>query len=222
MPINAMPLSPTRSELRRFAWVVLCLGPTLAGFALSGQARAQQAPGVPLSASEQCRSIKDAAGRLRCYEGATAKPDSTANSLSSVRAWPLVRTPNPAGGAEAVSIMQTADTAKSDLDLAGLMLRCGERNIETLVVLIRPFPPRAHPKVRVAAGAQSREFTATVQPPGVALLLPAEATALAAGPWQSATELAVQVDDESSIRGIISLQGLGPAYRLLIENCFKP
>jgi len=216
-----MPHTRIRLKIGRFASVILCLGPAAAGLTLPSRAIGQQTQGM--SALEQCRSIKDDAARLHCYENMTAKPDSAAKSQSTeTSAWPVVRTPNPAGGAEAVSIMQTADTARSDLDLAGVMVRCGERNVETLVVLIRPFPPRAHPKVTVAAGGQSREFTTTVVRPGAALLLPAEATALAAGPWQSAAELAVQVDDEHPIRGIISLQGLGAAYRLLTVNCRAP
>jgi hypothetical protein len=223
MPTNAMPLARTHSKIRRLASVILWLGPIAAGLALSGPAVGQPAPGLPSTTLEQCRSIKDDAVRLRCYESETAKPDPTVRSKStSVRTWPLVRTPSPAGGADAVSIMQTADVAKSDIDLAGLMVRCGERNTETLVVLVRPFPPRAHPKVTVAAGGTSREFTATVVPPGAALLLPPEAAVLAAGPWQSAAELALQVDDEHPIRGVISLQGLGPAYRMLTASCRAP
>ena len=74
----------------------------------------------------------------------------------------------------------------------------------------------------VAAGGKSLEFTASVVPPGAALLLPPEATALAAGPWQSAAELAVQVEDASPIRGVVALDGLGPAYRMLAASCHKP
>jgi hypothetical protein len=116
--------------------------------------------------------------------------------------------------------MQTADIARSDLGLAGLMLRCGENSTELLVVLVQPIPPRAHPKVMVSASGKSAEFTATVVPPGVAVLLPQGASALAAGPWQSATELAVEVDDDQGpIRGIVSLAGLGAAFRTLLSNC---
>jgi hypothetical protein len=216
-----MPLMPTRCALRRLACAILCLGSSVAASAPPGKARAQQPQPAPLL--EQCRSIKDDAARLRCFENTTSTPDPAVKSQStSSGSWRLVRTPNPAGGADAVSIMQTADIAKSDLDLAGLMLRCGERNVETLVVLIRPFPPRAHPKVTVAAGGKSGEFITTVVPPGAALLLPPEATVLAAGPWQSAAELAVQVEDEKPVRGIVSLEGLGPAYRTLTASCRKP
>jgi len=54
------------------------------------------------------------------------------------------RSRDPSGGKDAVLIMQTVDIAKSDLDLAGLMLRCGDAGTEVLVVLLRPLPPLAH------------------------------------------------------------------------------
>jgi hypothetical protein len=38
---------------------------------------------------------------------------------------------------------------------------------------------------------QIQVFTASVLPPGAAMLLPAEAISLPAGPWQSSTELIV-------------------------------
>jgi hypothetical protein len=216
-----MPLIRTVCELRRLSSVILCLGSS--ALALPSEALAQQPRPASFGTFEQCQRIKDKVARLQCYEGATSDLASTSQSQSTgIGSWRLVRTPNPAGGAEAVSITQTADVAKSDLDLAGLMLRCGESNIETLIVLVRPFPPRARPKVTVAASGKSGEFTATVVPPGAALLLPREATSLAAGPWQSAAELAVAVDDQNPIRGLISLAGLGPAYRMLMTNCRKP
>ena len=135
-------------------------------------------------------------------------------------AWRLVRTPDPAGGRDAVSITRTADISKSDLEFAGLMLRCGERSVEVLIVLVRALPPRTHPKVKVTAGSASAEFVARVVPPDVLLSLPPEATALASGPWQAATELAVTVEDEQgAIRGAVPLSGLGHALALLRSNC---
>jgi hypothetical protein len=136
----------------------------------------------------------------------------------------LVRSKDPTGGKEAVSIMQTADIAKSDLDLAGLMLRCGEAGTEALVVLLNPLGPRAHPKVTATAAGQTAEFAASVVPPGAALLLPAEASALASGPWQTAAELVLQIDtgqedSGKTIRGAVPLVGLAVALSQLVANC---
>jgi hypothetical protein len=194
---------------------------------------------VPESAFEHCRTIADDAARLRCYEDATSQPAAAAPSqppaamtplppaaappqASSTGAgnWRLVRTPNPAGGADAVAITQTADIAKSDLDLAGLMLRCGQTGVEVLIVLVEPLPPRAHPKVSVSTGGTAIDFTATVVPPGAEVLLPQDASALADGPWQTAAELTVNVEDSSEqAKGVISLAGLSDALPNLLANC---
>jgi hypothetical protein len=159
--------------------------------------------------------------RLRCYEDAPANSGAIKSQQEPVAgAWRLVRTPNPAGGHEAISIMQTADTARSDLDLAGLMLRCGDTAIEVVLVVIQPFPPRAHPKITVSAGPTTTQFTGNVVPPGPLVALPLEAAALARGAWQSAKELRVLIEDDGgTVRGVIPLAGLGPALALLQANC---
>jgi len=123
--------------------------------------------------------------------------------------------------------MQTADITRSDLDLAGLMIRCGETGMEVLVVLVQPLPPRAHPKVTLNAAGRSAEFTATIVPPGAAILLPKDAATLATGPWTAASELTVQVDaaqggSEPQFHGVIPLTGLGSALPSLMAACPAP
>src|SRR5262249_14323870 len=99
--------------------------------------------------------------------------------------WRLVRTPNPRGGEDAVSIMHTPDPFRSDPDFAGVMVRCSDRGIEVLVILLQAFSLRARPQVAVSGGgAAVARFTGTIAAPGTAILLPAEARALVDGPWQ--------------------------------------
>jgi hypothetical protein len=226
--VNAMPriCRFTGLSCQFFCRVLLCLGMITAVDPAVGQTFGQQ-PG-PDSNFERCRSIADDAARLHCYEAETSQPSNRAPptaGLAPVAPWPLVRTPNPAGGRDAVSVLKTADITKSDIDFAGLMLRCGGHNIEVLVVLVRPLPPRAHPRVAVTTGGKQIEFIASVVPPGAEVLLPPEATALASGPWQTAAELSVEVgavegdDQPSPIRGVISLAGLGAALAQLQANC---
>jgi hypothetical protein len=69
--------------------------------------------------------------------------------------WQLIGTPNPQGGAEAVSIMRSADFLQSDPDLAGLMVRCAPKSQELLIVMIRPMPPGAPPHVDIGAAGKS-------------------------------------------------------------------
>jgi hypothetical protein len=168
---------------------------------------------------ERCRAIKEDGARLRCYEEAIPNR-SDKQQPSDAGTWRLVRTPNPTGGADAISIIQTADISRSDLDLAGLMIRCAETTTEVLIVLVRPFPPRAHPEVTIGAGSKHLDFTASVAAPGLMLLLPPEANALAAGPWQTEPELRIEIADERApIHGVVPLTGLGAALRQLRLTC---
>lgn len=224
---NAMPRFRTLAGFSRgFLLGLVCIGPSAVPEMAAGQTFAQQSG--PNGNLEHCRAIADDATRLRCYERATSKPATNQAPVTTgpgVGTWRLVRTRNPAGGQDAVSIMQTADITKSDLDLAGLMLRCGEGGTEILIVLVGPLPPRAHPKVTVSAAGRSVDFTATIVPPGAVVLLPKEASVLASGPWTAASELSVQIEatrndgEPNTVRGVIPLSGLGGALAQLQGNC---
>jgi hypothetical protein len=172
---------------------------------------------------DACRAIEDNAARLRCFENATSglpgnrRPPAAAGSMEG---WRLVRTPNPAGGNDAVSIMHTADLLRSDPDLAGLMIRCGEAGNEVLIALISPFPLRARPQVVLGGTSAGTRLEAKVAPPGAVILLPGEATALASGPWQSLAELQLEITNEgTAIRGVVTLKGLAAALQVLAANC---
>src|SRR5262249_4453352 len=123
-------------------------------------------------------------------------------------------------GPDAVSIMQTADAARSDIDLVGLTLRCSDTGFDVLVVFLKPFPPRAHPKVNLTTCSATVHLEATVIPPGAAMSVPAEAATLVEEWWPLCLDLAIDAEDDSTAaRGVISLAGLGPALSLLTSNC---
>ena len=148
--------------------------------------------------------------------GETVQP---ANSELS-GGWRYVRTRNPHGGADAISIMHTADTSRSDLDLAGLMIRCNEGGTEVAIVLIRAFPLRARPHVVLGKPGTETQLEATVGAPGTAVLLPADATALVSGSWQTLSELTIRIDDgQTTIRGVVALAGLQAAFNRLVASC---
>jgi hypothetical protein len=170
---------------------------------------------------ERCRQIADHAARLNCFEAARSDgAEGAPPTVTGVGTWRLVRTPNPRGGPDAVSIMQTAELARSDVGLAGLMLRCGESGVDVLIVLLKPLPPRAQPRVVLTARGSTVEFRATVIPPGAAISLPGEAAALVNGAWQSSPELALEItENDNTIRGVVPLAGLAPALALLMSNC---
>jgi hypothetical protein len=124
--------------------------------------------------------------------------------------------------------MQTADTSKSDLDLAGMTLRCQNSEVEVLIVLVGGLSPRLHPKVVISAAGNTTEFIATVAPPGASLLLPPSASDLASGPWASVAELAIRIETEQNngtarlIRGSIPVAGLREALPSLLASCLSP
>jgi hypothetical protein len=134
--------------------------------------------------------------------------------------WRLVRSANPAGGPDAISVAHTADVSRSDLDFVGLMLSCGEESAEVAIIALTPFPPKAKPSVSIGANGEDSRFVAQVVPPGAELLLPQKATALAYGPWQHVRELSVTVTSpEQSFAGIIQIDGLSEALATLTANC---
>lgn len=175
-------------------------------------------PGDASELSAHCLTIQD--GRQRCAAGASADLQGRSEAAG---AWRLVRTPNPAGGRDAVSIMQTADISGSDLGFAGVMLRCNNGAIEVLIALVRPLPPRSKIRVTIQAGTTTNQFIATTVAPGVLLLLPPAAAALASGPWQTAPKLAIVIDDDNGpIHGAIAVAGLPGALQELLANCSTP
>jgi hypothetical protein len=135
-------------------------------------------------------------------------------------AWKLLRSRDPAGGPDAISIVRTAEPSRSDPDIAGLMLRCSASRIETLVVVIEPSSPRARLRVTLGAKGASTALEATAVPPFTALLLPPEATSMLSGPWLSAPELSIEISgDRKPANAVVLLAGLGQALERLTAGC---
>jgi hypothetical protein len=172
---------------------------------------------------ESCRAIQADQPRLDCFrkllssgESKTAADDKPAKDL-----WPLIKTPRPEGRGEAVAIMRTADTAQSDPDFAGLIIRCGERQqLEVVLALIKPLPPLSKHEIVMSAGAEPSTLQAETTQQGTALALPIDAMAFTTGAWREAKDLSIKIiDPEGDIKGIIALDGVGPAIAKLTANC---
>jgi hypothetical protein len=166
--------------------------------------------------SENCEIFSRSATCLpRAAEVAPAAPPS-----EPLSGWRLVKSKDPNGGADAVAIMHTADISKSDIGLAGLMVRCHEKGVEVLVITTIPFAPRARPHIKLRVDKAEEHFDAAVVPPFSALLLPNETVELVYGKWQNASELSVQIEEEqTTVRGVVALGGLGAALANLRANC---
>src|SRR5258708_3350196 len=170
---------------------------------------------------EKCKMIANDQARLGCLKNLLPNGSSGSAASAVHDSWPLVRTPHPKGGRDAIAIMRTADTAQSDPDLAGLMIRCEEKpGFEVLLALVRPFPPRTKRDVVVTSGPTQSVLHAEASSTGTALILPIAATAFMTGPWQGLKELAVTIrDPETEIRGVIPLGDLAPAMAKLSASC---
>lgn len=141
-------------------------------------------------------------------------------SSALIGAWKLVRTPNPRGGPEAVSVMHTADTSRSDLELAGLMIRCNSGRSELAIVLLRAFPLRAHPQVFLGPSGHETRFDATISPPGTAVVLPGDPKAVIGSAWAAESDLFIRViDGPTRVSGVVPIAGLKSAFTLLMSNC---
>lgn len=135
--------------------------------------------------------------------------------------WKFSRTQGARESESFASITKTANTARSDPDFAGLIIRCAPKGkIEVLIALIQPFPPRSRPQVTVTAGSFSQTFEASMAAAGAAVLLPEETGALVSTKWQAVPSLKITVRQETSeIKGMVDLGGLGVAYNSLITSC---
>lgn len=173
---------------------------------------------------EHCRLIAENQARLNCLKSLLVPaPSETApsGSGSPESPWPLIRTPRPGGGPEAIAIMRTPDIFRSDPDLAGLMIRCREQTgLEVLLALVRPFPPRSKKDVIVMSGTTESTLKAETSDAGTALVLPVDATMFSTGPWRQWKELAIRIRDPGGdIRGVIPLDGAAQAIAVLSASC---
>ncbi len=213
----------TRSRFRFSLAAALCTYWMIA--ATSALCQNPRKPAKLNSEAEHCRSTKDARMRVRCDEKKNSGEPTHESQQPPVEpgTWQLARTPNPAGGPDSISITKIVDGTRSDQDIAGLMLRCGEgATTEVLVVLVEPLRPQTHPKVTVVAGSTTTEFTGSVGTPGALVLLPEKASALVEGTWQSIPELAVTIAEKNrSLRGVIPLADISTAMQILQSNCPK-
>lgn len=161
------------------------------------------------------------AGKIEsCDEEASRLANARTQTTMLGDGWRLVKTRDSSSSAEIVSIMHVADISKSDINLAGLSLRCGQDGLQAVLILLEPLPRASHPSVVVKTNAKRSEFEAAVTQGGEALLLPGLASTLASGAWQTASELSIEIAIRPSpIQGTVPIRGLAAALRSLPPNC---
>ncbi|RAI43667.1 hypothetical protein [Rhodoplanes roseus] len=116
--------------------------------------------------------------------------------------------------------MRAADPVRSDQELVGLMLRCGDFDLEVLPIVIPPLPPRAKPSVTLGSLRGTRTYEGSAAPPGSAILLPSEAAANAKESWFGSPELEIGIlHDGTTIKGVVALDGISTAVGTLTAAC---
>jgi hypothetical protein len=149
-----------------------------------------------------------------------SRPSEQPNAARTGPSWRLVRSTGPNGEPGASAILHTIDFERSNPRLAGLMLRCGKQNIEIIIVVVEPFPPRARPQVTLRTSGQVFQFEGSIIPTGAGILLPSDATGSLLGSWRSASELEIKVaDGDSLLNGAVPLSGLSTALDSLNAEC---
>jgi hypothetical protein len=174
----------------------------------------------PQPGLRDCAPGLGAEQQRKCDEAALKQIEADSQSVSLENGWRFVRTRHPSGGADSISVMHVADITKSDPGLAGLALQCGATGIDVALIMLQPLQRNARPLVSLTSGTTSFRFQAIAAASGAALMLPQDASRLAAGEWQRVGELAIDVEAQPEpIRGAISVGGLGAALRYLSSNC---
>ncbi|MBR0697945.1 hypothetical protein [Bradyrhizobium lablabi] len=167
-----------------------------------------------------CKSGVSPERRQRCDEEAFRQVETGSESTRLEGGWRLVKSRNPEGGADAISVMHVVDSAKSDTRLAGLSLQCAKDGVEVVLIVLEPLPRSPRPKVVLTTGEGRAEFEGSVVQGGAAVRLPADASRLAASDWQTAPELSVEIGTEpTAIRGTVPIAGLAAALLYLSQNC---
>lgn len=106
------------------------------------------------------------------------------------------------GGATFPALMQTADSARSDLDVVGMMIRCQKGRLEPLLIILDPLPPRSEATIDLSTAGKRESFKAALIPTGagVAVAIDAETRLMAEWAEEPDVEIAIHAR-ERTIRG---------------------
>jgi len=172
--------------------------------------------------ADPCRSISERSARIQCYETpGTSGNQTKAYGAMLASGWGLVRTSNPSGGVNMISISHAADTKKSDPNFAGMVLRCVEDQIEILLVVIEPYRPNVQIDLTIKVDSSLTSTKGNIVPPGIMIHLAPEAAKLIMEGQRAPDELDVTLASESDgiTRGFIKLAGVEPAIVTLKKLC---
>lgn len=137
-------------------------------------------------------------------------------------AWSLSGSGSSTEGRDSEALMQTADSAKSDLGFVGMMIRCHDRMLETVFVILEPLPPRTPVAIDLETDAFKESTSASLIPTGAGVLAPIDIKALIDGPWYGEPDLTVRIHEGPQaqiVAGTVHLAGLREALALYLARC---
>jgi hypothetical protein len=171
------------------------------------------------------RSTTDRAPSARSHKLAEAfDRESDLQNLILHDGWRLLRTPHAEARSEQISVWHPADIQRSSPNLVGIVLRCGDKQIEVLIVVVEPYPPQKMVNLAVKFGDNSVfNFQASVLPPGIMVRLPSEAAGLIVRRERPASEMSLELvpDTGPQTSGVVLLNGLAQALAVLKQSCAR-
>lgn len=153
---------------------------------------------------------------------AACRADQPSPADAAVRhpiAWRMLSSPGPHAGADNEAISQTADLETSDPGFIGMMVRCRNAALETILVVAEPLPPRATADVTLSGGGATVVAPATPIITGAGLQVPIDLVAQLNGAWAGEPALDVTIATPDRIHGVVSLQGLRTPLLQLSRDC---
>lgn len=171
-----------------------------------------------------CSARPTSSEKLHCIEEFSQHVKAVNRTSELSGGWRLVKTANPRGGAGVVSIMHISDSARSDLALAGLTLRCAQGGgAEALLILLEPIDRKSLlPKpilVKIKSGAAATDFDAQIVQGGEAVLLRKPALDDILKTWEQTSDLDIEIASATAIHGHVDVTGLSDAMAALTQAC---
>lgn len=134
--------------------------------------------------------------------------------------WRRVQGTSAAAGRAA--ILHTMDFERSDPRLAGILVQCGARGIEVIVVVVEPFPPHSQPLVTLKTPEEAFQASGSIIPTGAGIRLPWDPTRLTALSRNKPNDLEVTITTEgTAMTGFVALTGLPKAFGWLKAECVQ-
>lgn len=151
---------------------------------------------------------------------AASRPAPRRHDIVAPVAWREHALADARGGAAFPALMQTADSARSELDFVGMMIRCQKGRLEPLLIILDPLPPRSEVSVDLATAGKRESYKAALIPTGAGVAVAADLEARLMADWADEPDLEIAIHArERTINGVVALRGLTAALSPFALRC---